>query len=123
MADDEVLFQITRGHLNTGLRGFPVGTCRSSAVDPMEGVSYVGYPIADLAHLEPEAVIYLVLERNLPTDEQLAGFRADLRARSGMSPKVIDMLKQLPKEGHPMEWLQSGLLLLGMTAKTDDYVE
>jgi citrate synthase len=123
MADDEVLFQITRGHLNTGLRGFPVGTCRSSAVDPMEGVSYVGYPIADLAHLEPEAVIYLVLERNLPTDEQLDAFRADLRARAGLSPKVIETLKQLPKEGHPMEWLQTGLLLLGMTAKTDDYVE
>ncbi len=124
MADEsEVLFQITRGHLNTGLRGFPVGTCRTSAVDPNEGVSYVGYPIADLAFREPEEVIYLLLERNLPNAEQLAAFKADLRARGGISPKVVEMLRTLPKEGHPMEWLQSGLLLLGMTAKTDDYAE
>jgi citrate synthase len=124
MADEsEVLFQITRGHLNTGLRGFPVGTCRTSAVDPNDGVSYVGYPIADLAFREPEEVIYLLLERNLPNTEQLAAFKADLRARGGISPKVVEMLRALPKEGHPMEWLQSGLLLLGMTAKTGDYAE
>ena len=42
MADSDVLFEITSAHLNTGLRGIPVGTCRTSRVDPQEGVSYVG---------------------------------------------------------------------------------
>ena len=28
---DEVLFTVTKEHLNTGLRGFPVGTVRTSA--------------------------------------------------------------------------------------------
>ena len=45
----DALFQITENHLNTGLRGFPVGTVRTSRVDPNEGVSYVGQPIKDLA--------------------------------------------------------------------------
>src|SRR5690606_22965268 len=30
---------------------------------------------------------------------------------------------QLPRDGHPMEWLASGLLLLGMTSKTGDWQE
>ncbi|MFT7521963.1 MAG: hypothetical protein ACI9MC_004115, partial [Kiritimatiellia bacterium] len=50
---DNVLFEITEAHLNSGMRGFPVGTCRTSRVDPYEGVSYVGYPIKELAHLDP----------------------------------------------------------------------
>ena len=120
---DDVLFSITQSHLNTGLRGFPVGTCRTSKVDPIAGVSYVGYPVADLAYDEPEAVIFLLLERRKPDADELAAIKADLRARAGMPSKVIDMLKVLPREGHPMEWLIAGLNLLGMTAKTGDYAE
>ncbi|MEQ1500678.1 MAG: citrate (Si)-synthase [Myxococcota bacterium] len=124
MADgSEVLFSITREQLNTGLRGFPVGTCRTSAVDPVGGVSYVGYPVADLAYRDPEEIVYLLLERALPTPEQLAAFKEDLRRRSGIDPKVLAMLKTLPVEGHPMEWLQAGLIFLGMTSKTGDYAE
>ena len=37
-------------HLNTGLRGFPVGTCRTSKVD-QQRASTVWIPIKDLAYL------------------------------------------------------------------------
>jgi citrate synthase len=67
MSDENILFTITEKHLNTGLRGFPVGRVRTSRVDPQTGVSYVGYPVADLAYLDPEAVIYLLYNKNLPT--------------------------------------------------------
>lgn len=120
---DEVLFQVTEQHLNTGLRGFPVGTCRTSKVDPIKGLSYVGYPIADLAFEEPEAVVYLLFHKELPNAEQLAAFKADLVARSKMDSRVIDLLKALPKDGHPMEWLIAGLMFQGMTGKTNDYRE
>jgi citrate synthase len=124
MSDDsEVLFEITRKHLNTGLRGFPVGTCRTSSVDPIKGLSYVGYRVAELAFHEPEAVIFLLLHRDLPTNDQLSSFKADIRARSGVDPKVLEVLKGLPREGHPMEWFTTGLTLLGMTSKTGDYAE
>jgi citrate synthase len=55
MSENKVLFEIKEEHLDTGLRGFPVGTVRTSFVDPVEGVHYVGYPVEDLAQLEPEA--------------------------------------------------------------------
>ena len=124
MADqDEVLFTITRAHLNTGLRGIPVGTCRTSKVDPQTGVSYIGHAIADLAEKEPEEVIHLLLERRLPDAEELAAFSADLKSRRGISRTVLAGLAALPREGHPMEWLIAGLNLLGMTSRTGEYGE
>lgn len=120
---DAVLFEVKNEHLNTGLRGFPVGTCRTSKVDPIKGLSYVGYPIADLAFEEPEAIVYLLFHKELPNAEQLAAFKADLASRATVDPRVIDLLKALPKDGHPMEWLICGLMYLGMTGKTGDYRE
>ncbi len=124
MADTaQDLFTITTAHLDTGLRGFPVGTCLSSKVDPIEGVSYVGYPMVDLVTLPPESVVFLLLHKRLPADEELAAFTADLKARQGLPAGVIHGLKALPTDGHPMEWLMSGLVLLGMTSKTGDWME
>jgi citrate synthase len=123
MSDSNVLFTITEAHLNTGLRGFPVGTVRTSKVNPEEGVSYVGYPVADLAQLDPEAVIYLLFNKELPDAEQLVAFKANLASRASVDESVFNMLAHLPKSGHPMEWLINGLTLLGMTGKTGDYYE
>ena len=123
MSDDTVLFEITEKHLNTGLRRFPVGRVRTSRVDPAQGVSYVGYPIADLATLDPEAAIFLLYNKRLPTDEELQSCKAELASRATVDPRVIDVLRTLPKDGHPMEWLINGLTLLGMTGKTGDFYE
>ena len=114
-------FPITDEHLNTGLRGFPVGTVRTSDVDPMEGVSYVGYPIADLADLPCENVIYLLFHKELPTPEQAKQFNADLARRATVPAEALECLARLPKSGHPMEWLIVGLELLGMTGKTRNH--
>jgi len=121
---DEPLFTITRKHLNTGLRGFPVGTVRTSRVDPHQGVSYVGYPVGDLAFLDPEAVVYLMFNKELPDEAQLSGFKAELASRAKFDASGLHtFLRSLPASGHPMDWLISGLMYLGMTGKTDDYAE
>jgi citrate synthase len=86
-------------------------------------VSYVGDPITDLYDLDPEAVVHLLFRKELPNEDQLASFRADLKAREGLPSSVLTALKSLPKEGHPMEWLISGLMYLGMTSKTGDWQE
>jgi citrate synthase len=118
-------FSITEAHLNTGLRGYPIGTCRTSAVSPQDGVSYVGYPVAELADLSCEEVIYLLLNKELPNEEQAKAFAADLGSRAKLPDGVITALKAMPRDGHPMEWFIAGLVLLGMTGKTadNDYLE
>lgn len=118
MADqNEVLFEITRAHLNTGLRGLPVGTCRTSAVDPERGVTYVGYPIVELAELAPEQVVYLLLHRDLPDEAQLEDLKRTLREHAGLPSEILGFLRGMPREGHPMEWLIAGLVLLGMKSR------
>jgi citrate synthase len=116
----KVLFEITEAHLNTGLRGYPVGTCRTSAVDPERGVSYVGYTLDKLQDRPAEEVIYLLLHKELPTPEQSEALKKDMARRSEVDPRVFDVLRALPREGHPMEWLITGLAVLGMTGKSSD---
>ena len=123
MSENKVLFEITEKHLNTGLRGIPVGTVRTSRVDPYTGVSYVGHSVKDLAGMDPEAVIFLLFNKKLPSDVELSDFKSNLAARSHVDPSVFSFLQHLPKNGHPMEWLINGITLLGMTGKTDDYYE
>ncbi|MEE8106901.1 MAG: citrate (Si)-synthase [Planctomycetota bacterium] len=119
--NDKVLYEIHENQLDTGLRGFPVGTCRTSSVDKETGVSYVGYAIDQLAPLPTEKVIYLLLNKRLPTDEELEAFRTDLRSRQSVPDAVFTTLKSLPSDAHPMEWFITGLLALGMAGKTGDY--
>jgi citrate synthase len=121
MSNSETLFTITRDLLDTGMRGFPVGTCPNSEVDPVLGLSYGGYPIAELAERQPEEVIYLLLNRSLPDAAQLSTFRQTLIANSRLHPGVIEKIRLLPRTGHPMKWLMAALVLMGMYSGTGDY--
>jgi len=123
MSDEEPLMTVTTAHLNTGLRGIPVGTCLTSFVTPTEGVHYCGYPIADIAHLPVEDVIHLLFEKELPTPEQGEAFRADLAARGAVDGSVNAVLASLPRTGHPMDWLSIGIHALGMVDATEDVRE
>ena len=123
MSDKEVLLEVTLDHLNTGLRGVPVGTCRTSFVTPTEGVHYCGYPIAELATFAPEDIIYLLFNKELPTPEQSREIRAELAARGTIPGDVESVLKTLPRDGHPMDWLSVGIHTLGMLETTNDWRE
>jgi citrate synthase len=119
----DVLFEVTEKNLNTGLRGIPVGTVRTSYVDPIKGLHYVGQPVSELWQLDPEAAVYLLFNKALPDEAQLENFKLDLARRSRVDPRVVELLAQLPKDGHPMEWFIAGLSYLGMTGRTGDYQE
>ena len=115
MGDEDTLYTITETDLDSGLRGVPVGTCRTSYVDPIEGVHYVGYPVGDLANLEEEDVIYLLMHKRLPTEEESDAFRAELAHRAEEIPTgALRVLESLtPGSGHPMDWLAIGIMALG----------
>ena len=91
--------------------------------DPTEGVHYCGYPIAELAAMDVEDVIYLLFHKELPTAEQSAAFRADLSARGTVPEGVATVYAALPREGHPMDWLSVGMHTLGMAETTGDWLE
>jgi citrate synthase len=123
VSDDESLFEITSSNLNSGLRGIPVGTCRTSFVTPEEGVHYCGYPISELAMSAPEDVIFLLFNKELPNLDESVAFREELQLRGTLPSGIEDVLKTLPLEGHPMDWLSIGIHTLGMLDTTEDWKE
>ncbi len=123
MGDEESLLELTTSHLNTGLRGVPVGTCRTSFVTPTEGVHYCGYPISELAMMSPEDIVYLLFHKNLPDLDQSVEFRKELQSRGELPQGVEEVLATLPKDGHPMDWLSIGIHTLGMLGGVDDWKE
>ena len=123
MADEDVLLEMTKEHLNIGLRGVPVGTCRTSFVTPTEGVHYCGYPIRELAGFEPEDIVYLLMNKELPNASQSQEIRQDLAGRAKIPGDLESVLRTLPKFGHPMDWLSVGIHTLGMFETTEDWKE
>jgi len=121
MDNEKVLCEVTENHLNTGLRGIPVGTCRTSFVTPTEGVHYCGYPIKELVDFSPEDIIYLLFNKELPTTAQSSAFKADLAARGNVPSGLENVLQTLPKDGHPMDWLSVGIQTLGMLDTTGNW--
>ena len=123
LTDEDVLLELTDKHLNIGLRGVPVGTCRTSFVTPTEGVHYCGYPIRELASFEPEDIVYLLMNKELPNSSQSQEIRKDLASRAKIPGDLESVLRTLPKFGHPMDWLSVGIHTLGMFDTTDDWKE
>ncbi|TVR45303.1 MAG: citrate (Si)-synthase [Planctomycetota bacterium] len=119
----KVLMELTEAHMETGLRGVPVGYCTTSYVDPQTGLHYVGRPVSEIAHEDPEAVIYLLLNKRFPDAAELEAFRAELKRRRHIDPQVFFALKTLPRKGHPMKWFLHAINTLGVTDATGDFRE
>jgi citrate synthase len=123
MPDDEVLFQITKDKLETGMRGFPVGYCTTSFVDAQKGLFYVDKPIGELVSWNPIQVIYLLYFGKEGTPQQVEQFNQDLQGRAHCHKEVIAAIERLPREGHPIKLFCASLLILGMFESDGDYRE
>jgi len=99
-----------------GLEGVPIMESEVGFIDGQKGVlEYRGIPIEELAEKSTyEEVSYLLLWGKLPTREELAKFDHDLRTHRRIKYRLIDLIKCLPENGHPMDALQAGVAALGM---------
>lgn len=119
----EVLFQITTEHLETGMRGFPVGYCTTSTVHPEKGLFYVEHPVEELSKWKPEEVIYLLYYGKKGDAKEVASFASDLEKRSHCSEEALSYVRKLPRKGHPMALYTAAILILGMFEGKEDYRE
>ena len=120
MAED-VLFQITKEQLETGLRGYPCGYCTTSKVDPQKGLHYGDIPVSQLIDKSPEDVIYLLYYGKVGSAHEVATFFKELKEHSILSKKTKESILKLPREGHPMKLFSLALLLLGVHEGIGDY--
>ena len=119
----KVLLELTEDHLETGLRGIPVGYCPTSSVDAQKGLFYVGRSVAELAFKTPYEVIFLLYHGREATDEELSSFVQDIQKRASLSEEFVSSLENLPRSTHPMTLLSVALLLAGHFEGKGDYEE
>src|SRR5437667_9486045 len=99
-----------------GLEDIVVSTSEICLIDGREGrLLYRGYDVDDLVqHSSFEEVVYLLWNGNLPSRKEL---EAHVKALSStavrkLPPKLITMLRQLPRKTTPMEVLRTGVSAL-----------
>ena len=97
-----------------GLEGIVAGESAICKIDGEKGMlSYRGYSIEDLAaHSSFEEVVYLLLYGKLPTKYVFDEFSQRMRASRSLHPKVVQMIRNFPEGGKPMELLQSVMAYL-----------
>ena len=120
---NDILFQITKDQLETGMRGYPVGYCITSFVDPIKGLFYREHPISELYQWEVERVLYLLFYGKKGSDSTITSFKQELKNRSYCSKAVINHIESLPRKGHPMKLLNAAILILGMLEGEGNYRE
>lgn len=98
-----------------GLSGVVAAKSSISFIDGEKGVlEFRGIRIQELAAKASfEEAAYLLLFGSLPTEGQLQRFDDDLRHHRRIKFRIVDLLKTLPDQVHPMEALQSAAAALG----------
>ncbi|MDF0666512.1 MAG: citrate synthase [Nitrospira sp.] len=99
-----------------GLAGVPAATSSISDVDGQRGVlEYRGIRVETLcsnsSYLE---TAYLLLFGQLPSATEFQRWVTDVTHHRRIKFRIIDLLKSLPEQGHPMDALQAAVAALGM---------
>ncbi|MBM4101693.1 MAG: citrate synthase [Phycisphaerae bacterium] len=95
--------------VDKGLANTVAADTRLSFIDGAKGVlEYVGYDIDSLARNTTfEEVTWLLWEGSLPTNAQLQSFERELRADYAVDPRVLDLLRTIPRTAAPMDALRT----------------
>ena len=103
----------TKPSYSPGLAGVVAGETEICWVDPNAGLMYRGYDIHEMAEKANfEEVAYLLLNGELPNQEQLVEFSRQIAQERTVPKEVLDALRLMPKNTHPMDMLRTGVSML-----------
>ena len=106
---DTGMFTFDRGYSSTAM-------CKSTItyIDGLKGeLMYRGYDIAYLAeHKTFIDVAYLLLNKELPNEQQYDAFRLELKKRSFIHEGMMKLFDAFPDKAHPMAILQAAVAAL-----------
>jgi len=104
--------EVTLAQVFGGMRGVKSMIWETSQLDPIKGIRFRGHSIPELRELLPrieggkeplpEALFWLMLVGEVPTEDQVKGLTAQWVARSTVPQHTFDVLDALPKDTHPM---------------------
>ncbi|CDJ33829.1 citrate synthase, putative [Eimeria mitis] len=105
-----------KGTSSGGLAGVVAGESSICTVALGSGLNYRGYNVVDLAREATfEEVVHLLLLGELPNHQQLAILKQKLYRARQLPPQLLTVLKQIPKEAHPMDVLRTACSVLAST--------
>ena len=73
-----------------------------------------GRSLEALAEASFEEVLYLCLNGQLPSARSLAPFDAELKFFRGVQVGILNAMKLLPRQGHPLSHLRTAVSMLGI---------
>ena len=119
---DMKISDVTIAQAYGGARSVKCMVWETSALDPMEGIRFRGYTIPELQQKLPKApggeepipegIFYLLLTGDMPTYEDTVEITEEWRKRSALPKYLIDVLKAIPADTHPMTQFALAILQL-----------
>ena len=108
-----------------GLRGQVAGKTALSTVGVSgSGLTYRGYDVKELAEMcQFEEVAHLILKGSLPTEAELADYKAKLKSLRALPDELKVVLENIPKDAHPMDVMRTGCSMLGNLETEHDFSE
>ncbi len=110
---------------SVALSGVSVAETSICSIDPDEGIlMYRGYDIAELAdHASYEEVAFLLLEGELPSDEELESFAEQLAAARELPGAAATIVDGNAMDASPMETLRTAVSALSFSDPAEDAVD
>jgi len=102
--------------IRKGLVGVLADTSSISKVMPeTNSLTYRGYAVQDLCeNCSFEEVAYLLWNGELPNAAELAAFRKEEGANRAISPALLDVIRNFPKDAHPMDAIRTAVSFMGL---------
>ena len=87
----------------------------SKVMPETNSLTYRGYAVQDLCENSSFIeVAYLLWNGDLPTAAQMTAFQAEGRSQRALSPALMRVLRDFPKDAHPMDAIRTAVSFLGM---------
>jgi len=113
----DIISEVTVAQAFGGMRGVKGMICDTSVVEPDKGLIIRGYPLKEVAHKWPEDIFWLLLTSEIPSEDDIKSLRQEFADRSDLPGYVVDVLKAMPEESHPMAMLDTGILVMQNESK------
>jgi citrate synthase len=107
-----VISEVTVQQAYGGMRGVKALVCDTSVVPPDQGLIIRGTPIGEMKDKLPEAVFFLLVTGEMPSDDDTKALTKDLKNRAKVPDYVWKILEAMPKDSHPMVMFSLGILAM-----------
>ncbi len=119
---EEVIDDVSVSQVIGGMRGIKCLVTDISYLDPYEGIQFRGYTIPEVLEELPkpegaempyvEAQLYLLLTGEIPTRRDIEEIAREFKRRRQVPQYVYDLLRNLPRDTHPMTMLSQAVLAM-----------